>query len=62
MAKNGKFSMLAGPLDAKRKPGASLGGEDVHQEGPKSTPDPLGYVKAKGARKSAEKNSKEMSY
>lgn len=51
MAKNGKFSLLAGPLDAKRKPGGSLGGEDVTQPGPKSTPDPLGYNKTKGGSK-----------
>lgn len=62
MAK-GSFKMLAGPLDAKRKPGGSLGGDDVHQEGPKATPDPLGYVKAKGARKSSKKSGKsESSY
>lgn len=57
MAKNGKFSMLAGPLDAPRKAGGSLGGEDVNQQGPKGIPDPLSLNKAKGARKSAKKYS-----
>ncbi len=45
MAKN----LMHGPL--KTKPGKSLGGEDVHGvPETKKIPDPLGHVKAKGAK------------
>lgn len=57
MPEKGSFKMLAGPLDAKRKAGGSLGGEDPYQPGPKSTPDPLGYNKTKGGKKSAKKSA-----